>query len=175
MKEMQELAEIIKSVFNEDVKNKIQRREIVDARMVFSKILRERGYTYSSIGRFLKKDHSTIINYMRNIHSLLTQVNGLMAKYTMCRDMFLINKDSVDNEILDTNKKQKDNKMFIISLNNQIEKLILERESVTQMEMKYKRIEDILSLIDKKTPNGKEKFILKKVNLMFNDISDYGQ
>jgi hypothetical protein len=175
MKEMKQLAEIIKSIFNEDVKDKTQRREIVDARMIFSKILRERGYTYSSIGMFLKKDHSTIINYMRNVHSLLTQVNGLMAKYITCRDLFLIDKDVVDNEVLNTNKKEKDNKMFIISLNNQIEKLILERESVTQMEMKYKRIEDILSLIDKKTPNGKEKFILKKVNLMFNDISDYGQ
>lgn len=169
MKEMQELAEIIKSVFNEDVKDKIQRREIVDARMVFSKILRERGYTYASIGRFLKKDHSTVINYMRNVYSLLTQVNGLMAKYIICRDLFLI-----DKEVLYINKEEKDNKLSIISLNNQIEKLILERENVTRMETKYKRIEDILSIIDKKTPNGKEKFILKKVNLMFNDIADYG-
>lgn len=169
MKEMQQLADIVKSVFNEDVKDKIQRREIVDARMVFSKILRERGYTYASIGRFLKKDHSTIINYMRNIYSLLTQVNGLMAKYIICRDLFLI-----DKEVLYINKEEKDNKLSIISLNNQIEKLILERENVTRMETKYKRIEDILSIIDKKTPNGKEKFILKKVNLMFNDIADYG-
>jgi hypothetical protein len=170
MKEMQQLSEIIKSVFNEDVKDKIQRREIVDARMVFSKILRERGYTYASIGRFLKKDHSTVINYMRNVYHLLTQVNGLMAKYIICRDLFLI-----DKEVLYINKEEKDNKLSIISLNNQIEKLILERENVTRMETKYKRIEDILSIIDKKTPNGKEKFILKKVNLMFNDISDYGQ
>ena len=169
MKEMQQLADIVKSVFNEDVKDKIQRREIVDARMVFSKILRERGYTYASIGRFLKKDHSTIINYMRNIYSLLTQVNGLMAKYIICRDLFLI-----DKEVLYINKEEKDNKLSIISLNNQIEKLILERESVTRMETKYKRIEDILSIIDKKTSNGKEKFILKKVNLMFNDIAEYG-
>jgi hypothetical protein len=169
MKEMQQLADIVKSVFDEDVKDKIQRREIVDARMVFSKILRERGYTYASIGRFLKKDHSTIINYMRNIYSLLTQVNGLMAKYIICRDLFLI-----DKEVLYINKEEKDNKLSIISLNNQIEKLILERENVTRMETKYKRIEDILSIIDKKTPNGKEKFILKKVNLMFNDIADYG-
>ena len=169
MKEMQQLADIVKSVFDEDVKDKIQRREIVDARMVFSKILRERGYTYASIGRFLKKDHSTVINYMRNVYSLLTQVNGLMAKYIVCRDLFLI-----DKEVLYINKEEKDNKLSIISLNNQIEKLILERESVTRMETKYKRIEDILSIIDKKTPNGKEKFILKKVNLMFNDIADYG-
>lgn len=169
MKEMQQLADIVKSVFNEDVKDKIQRREIVDARMVFSKILRERGYTYASIGRFLKKDHSTIINYMRNVYSLLTQVNGLMAKYIICRDLFLI-----DKEVLYINKEEKDNKLSIISLNNQIEKLILERENVTRMETKYKRIEDILSIIDKKTPNGKEKFILKKVNLMFNDIAEYG-
>ena len=170
MKEMQQLSEIIKSVFNEDVKDKIKRREIVDARMVFSKILRERGYTYASIGRFLKKDHSTVINYMRNVYHLLTQVNGLMAKYIICRDLFLI-----DKEVLYINKEEKDNKLSIISLNNQIEKLILERENVTRMETKYKRIEDILSIIDKKTPNGKEKFILKKVNLMFNDIADYGQ
>ena len=50
MNEMQELTEIIKSVFNEDVKDITRRREIVDARIVFSKILRERGYTNSAIG-----------------------------------------------------------------------------------------------------------------------------
>ena len=69
MNEMQELTEIIKSVFNEDVKDITRRREIVDARIVFSKILRERGYTHSAIGRFLRKDHSTILSYMRSMQS----------------------------------------------------------------------------------------------------------
>jgi hypothetical protein len=172
MKEMQELTDIIKSVFNEDVKDKMQKREIVDARIIFSKILRERGYTYSSIGRFLRKDHSTIISYMRNVHALLSQVDGLMAKYISCRDAFLIDKELIYNEVLNIKKEVKGNNLSIISLNNQIEKLILERDNVTQMEKKYKRIADIMNLIDKKTPNGREKFILKRINLMFNDIAD---
>ena len=172
MKEMKQLAEIIKSVLNEDVQRKSRGREVVDARIIFSKIMRDRGYTMSSIARFLGKDHTTIVHYMSNVYYLLSEVSGLMAKYVECRDLFLIDKDLMDNDVLNRNKKEKDNKMFIISLNNQIEKLILERESVTQMEMKYKRIADILNVIDKKTPNGREKFILKRINLMFNDIAD---
>jgi hypothetical protein len=170
MSEMQELTEIIKSVFNEDVKDKTQRREIVDARIVFSKILRERGYTYSSICRFLRKDHSTIISYMRNVHALLTQVDGLMQKYKVCKDSFLANKEE-----LVVVKPQNEKEMSIISLNNQIEKLILERKSVLEMEQKYTRLSSILEMIDKRTPKGKEKLVLKNINLMFNDIANYGK
>ena len=170
MKEMDELAAIIKSVFNEDVNDKTRRREIVDARIIFSKILRERGYTLYSIGKYLRKDHSSIVHYMRDVHHLLTQVDGLMAKYTVCRDSFLIDKE----EII-INKIAKEKEMSIISLNNQIEKLILEREEVTKATEKYKRIKNILELVDKRTPKGKEKFVLKNINLMFNDIANYGK
>jgi hypothetical protein len=109
---------------------------------------------------------------MRNVHALLSQVDGLMAKYISCRDAFLVDKDLIYNEVLNIKKEVKGNNLSIISLNNQIEKLILERDNVTQMEKKYKRIADIMNLIDKKTPNGREKFILKRINLMFNDIAD---
>jgi hypothetical protein len=170
MNEMQELTEIIKSVFNEDVKDKTQKREIVDARIIFSKILRERGYTYSSIGRFLRKDHSTIISYMRNVHALLTQVDGLMQKYKVCKESFFANKEE-----LVVVKPQNEKEMSIISLNNQIEKLILERKSVLEMEQKYTRLSSILEMIDKRTQKGKEKLVLKNINLMFNDIANYGK
>jgi hypothetical protein len=170
MSEMQELSDIIKSVFNEDVKDITRRREIVDARIVFSKILRERGYTHSAIGRFLKKDHSTILSYMRNVQSLLTQVDGLMQKYKVCRDSFFANKED-----LIVVKVQNEKEMSIISLNNQIEKLILERKSVLEMEQKYTRLSTILEMIDKRTPKGKEKLVLKNINLMFNDIANYGK
>lgn len=111
---------------------------------------------------------------MSNVYSLLAEVSGLMSKYIVCRDAFLVGKESIDNEVISTNKRARDNKLSIISLNNQIEKLILERDNITKMEMKYKRILDILEVIDKKTKNGEEKFILRRVNLMFNEIAEYG-
>jgi hypothetical protein len=30
-------------------------------------------------------------------------------------------------------------------------------------------------MIDKRTPKGKEKLVLKNINLMFNDIANYGK
>lgn len=170
MKEMKELAEIIKSVFDEDVLDKTRRREIVDARIIFSKILRERGYTHQSIAMFLRKDHSSIVNYMSNVHSLLEQVSGLMSKYVVCRDTFL-----VDKENLIISSKAKDENMSIISLKSQLEKLILEKEKFKSTMEKYERISDILSFIDKKTPAGKEKFVFKNIKLMFNEIANYGE
>ena len=51
----------------------------------------------------------------------------------------------------------------------------MEREEVTKATEKYKRIKNILELVDKRTPKGKEKFVLKNINLMFNDIANYGK
>ena len=62
-----------------------------------------------------------------------------------------------------------------IELKNQIDKLILDNKNLTKKLEKYKRLNNIIEFIDSRTPTGKESFILRKINLMFNGLTDYGQ
>ncbi len=57
--EMSLLKNIIKGLFDIDIDRSVRKREIVDCRLIYSKILRDRGYTSVSIGKSISKDHST--------------------------------------------------------------------------------------------------------------------
>ena len=57
-------------------------RFFVDARRIYSKLLREKGYTYAKIGEFLNgRDHTTIINYCKNFNNLIKYDKELKRKY----------------------------------------------------------------------------------------------
>ena len=49
-----------------DLSKKSRKGEYVYARLILSYILRYRGYSLAEIGRVLNRDHSTIINSLRN-------------------------------------------------------------------------------------------------------------
>jgi len=49
----------------EDLPQKSRRRRYVKARCVVTQILREEGYSLPEIGDILKRDHSTIIHYLK--------------------------------------------------------------------------------------------------------------
>jgi len=65
------LKDIIDEVFQCDVMSKSRRRYNVDGRRAFSIILKNRGYTFTRISKFLKKDHATIIHYLKNVEGIL--------------------------------------------------------------------------------------------------------
>ena len=49
-----------------------RKRENVDARKMVSKILRDKNYTFSQIGKKLgRKDHSSIVYYCKNANNLI--------------------------------------------------------------------------------------------------------
>lgn len=56
-----QVAAFFKMTF-EDIVGKDRNRLFIDARCVVALIMRERGLSYPQIGRFMKRDHSTIIN-----------------------------------------------------------------------------------------------------------------
>jgi hypothetical protein len=56
---------------------------------------------------------------------------------------------------------------------NQIDALILDRNALLKEVQKYRRLKNIVEYVDKRTPNGKESLVLRKINLMFNGITDY--
>jgi hypothetical protein len=69
-----------------------------------------------------------------------------------------------EGEIKISNKEQ---------LLNQLDSLILDRNALLKEVQKHRRLKSIIEYIDKRTPNGKESLVLRKINLMFNGITDY--
>lgn len=163
--EIEALQSIIKDVFNVNIMKTTRKRELVDARIIYSKILRERGYTLKTIGVSLGKDHSTILHYMSMVDFILKQDDRLLERYMQCRDEFLkdrqpIIKNATEKELMDR----------INSLNKRLDDLLLERNNILNLEIKNRRLESIIDLINARTPQGTERIIEKKINQMFNDI-----
>jgi len=115
---MKELIKIVNEVFLVDLTLNNRKRETVDARKVYSKILRDRGYGYKFIGKTINKDHATIIHYIKNIEHLLSYDKLISEKYIYCKTVFLKNKDF---NILPS--KDKDCYLSVIKLTNQIEEM----------------------------------------------------
>jgi len=69
------LKNIIQDLLGVDVMHKSRKQHIVDARKIYSNILRNKGWSFFAIGKSLRKDHSTIIHYLKD-----SQVLVLMDK-----------------------------------------------------------------------------------------------
>jgi hypothetical protein len=163
--EMDVLRTIVSDVFNVEIVKRTNKRDAVSARKIFSKILNDRGYTKSEIGRYLKKDHSTIVHYMYDVDAMIKYTDGMAKKYIDCKDSF---KNCIGETSDEENKS-------IVSLKLRIDELLLDREELKEKLDRHKRLMHIINLIDYRTPVGEEDFILKKIRLMFNGLKDYGE
>jgi len=71
MKEHLILQKIIKNILKIDIFEKRRVRKIVDARKIYASILFDRGEGVTSIGKMLRKNHATIIHYVKDNEVLL--------------------------------------------------------------------------------------------------------
>jgi len=69
-RQKEKLVQIINEHFDVDILKNTRQRRIVDVRHCLSYALRKRDYTYTEIGRMLKKDHATIIHAERKVEEL---------------------------------------------------------------------------------------------------------
>ena len=162
-KEVEELIDIIKNEFGVDIKKKTRKQAYIDGRFVLAKILTDRGYGISDLGRITGKHHSSIIHHRNSANNLIDTNPAFAEKYMACRDKFMSGKNDL-NEIPEKER-----------LLNQIDALILDRNTLLEKVQKHKRLNNIIEFIDSRTPRGKESFVLRKINLMFNGLTDYGQ
>lgn len=162
--EMDSLRTIVEESFNADIMNPSRKRNVVDARMSFAKILRDRGHTYTNIGEYMSKDHSTIIHYVSEISHLLQNNKTIFDTFIQCKNKFLENKEPV---LLHSDK---DIVKEVFHLREQLESLTSHYDEVKRTEKKYQRIMPIINLIDARTPRGHEDIIRKKINEMLNGI-----
>jgi hypothetical protein len=126
-KEIEELKEIINNAFNVDISEVNRNRKFVDARRVYSKILRERGYTFYLIADSIKKDHASIVHYMKSIDSILLYDKELKNKYIACKRLFLEDRGPLVMEII---RKDTDLFMTVVRLNSDLQEAIKERKEI---------------------------------------------
>jgi hypothetical protein len=87
-----------------------------------------------------------------------------METYLICRDKFLQDKDAL------LTYTDKDAVKEMIVLKNDIENLMLKNSRIKNLEIKYERLNEIINLIDKRTPEGDEHKIRKEIMKMFNGL-----
>lgn len=164
--QMNALKEIIEKTFGINLLKKKRGRDYVNARLVYSKILRETGHTFESIAESLDKDHSTIIHYIDISKTVFIQDGNLSEKYLVCKEIFL-----KDNPTLSREFKEFEMTSKIFRLTEERDRLLAESIKVRKLEKKYKRLESIINLIDMRTPAGFEKTIETRINRMFNELN----
>lgn len=163
LSDMEVLKGIIEQSFNTRIMNRKRYREVVDARMVFAKIIRERGHTFKSIGKYLCKDHSTIIHYVEQVPFIFKTDKKLLELYVECKNKFIENREPI---VLHSDK---DLVKEILSLRSQLDEIMCYYQDVKKTEDKYKRLDSIINLIDLRTPVGNENIIRRKINELFNE------
>ena len=162
---MEKLKEIVSQVFDTNINIKTRKRNNVEARMIFSKILREDGNTFESIGNAINKDHSTIVYYVNQASVLIKQSIELSDKYLECKNCYIDNLDVVLPQM-----KYDELKNEVLELKLLINQLTIERNEIIKVQEKYNRIKKIINLVAERTHVGKEEFIERKINQMFNGI-----
>jgi hypothetical protein len=134
----------------------------VEARMVFSKILSDRGHSLTSIGKFLNKNHATVIYYNRNIENLLEQFPHLLRRYSECRESFLTGREPITT--------LRENQMRPILESLQAKNAVLLKENIEMKNAlkKYRKFERIVDLLCNSVRFGDEEVVYNRLNAMLN-------
>ena len=83
-----ELRTVVENIFGVNILSKSRNRTVVDARIIYAKILRNTGFSLHFIGDVLAKDHSTIVHYCYEADDMIKFVPDIKKKYVICRDRF---------------------------------------------------------------------------------------
>lgn len=167
--EVKNLIDIINSIFAIDMTDKRRKPIFVQARMVYARLLRNKGYTLKYIGKTIGKDHATIIHYLDIIDMDLKHDESFRNKFNKISSMFFEDYDPIHN--LDINQLK--NKIF--SMRSEINELYLEnkyiRSKYESLQRDNERLLPIMNLVKERTPMGKEEIVVKKLNALLNSIN----
>jgi hypothetical protein len=155
--EIKSLRAIVEEIFIINLFEKSRKRNHVKGRMVYAKILRERGLKYTTIGDGINKDHSTIIYYVSNAEHQIKYDKDLYDKYKRCQDLFLDNRGPIVYKSIEDELRT-----YIVKLKTQI-----------QRQQDFRRFERVVQMFGEKIPVGEEQYLEKKVREMLGRIRKF--
>ena len=144
-----------------------RKREVIDARMIYAKILRERGASLVSIGMTINKDHTTIIHYLRTMDSLLITDREVIRKYIKSKELLLL--DEQDLNLLNGNDTVSELSRLRETLEISEKKIKLLQDENEKLSREMERFRGILKIIDEATPMGQEKIVERKIKRMLDE------
>jgi hypothetical protein len=187
------LKSIIYTLYEIDIRSNIRKREIVDMRKIYSKILLDTGMSLTDIGRTIGKDHSTIIHYKKGTPYLMRNDPLFMRHYRDIYDAFksfepefadndeadyinTINLDECSDILALSETKVRELKMSEAFLKKENERLKTELDSLmedlAELRGEKQELVPIMKMIRERTRKGKEDFVFQKINRLFNNIYD---
>ena len=86
-KMLQVIREAVEAVTSCDVVIRTRQVEYVQARMIFYKFARENKQTLQAIGKFLKRDHATVMHSLKKFEQDVQYDSAFRAKYNAVRDI----------------------------------------------------------------------------------------
>ena len=84
----EKILKIVNAHFNIDVREDTRRRQVVDARSICYKILKDDGFSLTNIGIFFGKHHSTIIYSLKQFEHTIVYDLNLKLLYIKCRNEY---------------------------------------------------------------------------------------
>lgn len=163
------LSKSIKSVLGVDLKKaRTRKRNVVNARMIYSYILHTKGWTYSSIARSLNKNHATIIHYVKNFNHYLMSDPELRKTYTLIlntfsedlSDLFYLSEDELKKELILLREQNKILSLRVVELEDDLNSALSRNE----------RLKDIYKVIEERTKVGQEEEMMWSINRLYNGI-----
>jgi len=166
--ESNKLKEIINLEFNLDIMERSRERSYVDSRMVYSLILSKRGYGPTQIGRSIKKSHSTILHYLKDIEVVMGQFPDLYKKYNRVKASHNVKYDPVyDMDAVDLRN-------HIYELRDSIDVLSLQlketKSDLSVCENREGRLSKIFHTLKTRVPSGKEDKLQSKLITLINGL-----
>ena len=144
-----------------------RKREVIDARMIYAKILRERGASLASIGMTINKDHTTIIHYIRTMDDLLVTDREVLRKYIKSKELLLL--DEQELNLLDENDTLSELSRLKETVDVLEKKNTLLQDENERLNREMERFRGILKIIDASTPIGQEKIVERKIKRMLDE------
>jgi hypothetical protein len=162
--EFDELREIVEDVFRVPLVTETRHRKYVTPRMVFARILVDRGHSKVSVGNYLERTHSTIIHYCRCFDAYYERDQELTTGYddvVACvkGEYDPVRKFTPDQLVTRVFRLQDENKR-LKSCISKLEK----RGALTA------RFEELYSDIAMRTPLGKEEVVAKTIISALNGV-----
>jgi hypothetical protein len=163
------LKNIVNRVFNLDIMCTTRKREVVEARMVYSNVLMGiHRVTLEHVGKFLNKSHCTIVHYNKNFNYIIKPDEELWRKYLLVSEIYT-KTDHIANAL-----DLEDCRKIIYSLENQIKSLTLKNERLNLEHKSYKnKIEiypELFKLIDERVRERNVHEVTRKLNTYLNGI-----
>ena len=181
------LQAIVDDVLKADIMSKKRTRPNVDGRRMFSMVLMGEQYTATRIGQYLRKDHATILHYMKSADGFLQSDVNFKNKYQEVKERFTadlkkaalikggIEEESYRGDVLRLKEYIKTLKEEITSLkdnaNTDVSILQGKIERRNKELNKYNvRFNGLYKIITERTKPGTEELLARKINTLFNGV-----